>query len=77
MKLVELKQPNLMDVPAGLRRLADQMDRGEAGKAVHAIVVAVDANGELDCYGFGEVGDRAHETGLLQLGVIHMAVNVE
>jgi hypothetical protein len=73
LKIVSLPQPDLMNVPASLRRLADQMEIGEMMGAVRALVVAVDANGELSIFGYGEVGDRASEVGLLYMAAIEMA----
>lgn len=77
MKVVKLEQPNLRDVPASLRRLAQQMEDGTVNAATHAIVVAVDANGEIEVYGYGDIGNRAHEVGVLQMAAMSLAGKVE
>ena len=61
MKLIPIGTPNLKDVPASLRRLADMLEKGDEPEAMHAIIVAVDGYGEIRVYGYGAVGVRAHE----------------
>ena len=73
MNVVQLKTVDLKDVTESLRRLASQMDSGEVKKANHVIVVASHEDGSIECYGYGEVGNTAEETGLLQMAVIKMA----
>jgi hypothetical protein len=65
MKVIELETPNLMDVPASLRKLADMLESGEEPESMHAIVVSVDGFGEIRVYGYGKVGTRANEIGTL------------
>lgn len=73
MNVVRLATPNLKDVPNSLRNLAEVFEEGDEFQAEHAIVVAVDADGELRTYGYGAVGNRAHEIGVLQMAIIQMA----
>ena len=74
MQVVKLDTPNLRDVPASLRLLADKIESGEVPTSVHAIVVSEDENGELDLYFYGSVGRVANEVGMLQMAVIKMAI---
>jgi len=69
MKVIPIGTPNLLDVPASLRRLAEMLESGDEPGAMHAIVVAVDGSGEIRVYGYGKVGTRAHEVGTLQMAV--------
>jgi hypothetical protein len=73
LSLVELKQPSLSDVPASLRELADQIERGDVPPSVHCIVVSELEEGEIELYGYGAVGLRSTEVGLLQMAVLKMA----
>ncbi len=73
MKVIPIGTPNLKDVPASLRRLAEMLESGDEPEAMHAIVVAVDGYGEIRVYGYGEVGARAHEVGTLQMAVLKLA----
>ena len=66
-KLVQIGTPNLRDVPASLRRLADQIEAGECPAAEAAIVVAVDPDEEITIYGYGSVGSVAAVIGNLFL----------
>ena len=72
MNVVALKIVDLKNVTESLRRLASRMESGELKKANHVIVVASHEDGSIECYGYGEVGNMAEETGLLQMAVIHM-----
>lgn len=72
LKVIPIGTPNLQDVPASLRRLADMIEAGTEPKADHAIVVAM-TDGNIAIYGYGNVGDRAHEAGCLQMAVIKLA----
>lgn len=74
MNIVPLPQPNLMDVPASLRMLADKIDKGEVTAPVHAIVVCEDANGQVACFGYGAIGDTKSEVGLLTMAAMGMAI---
>jgi len=51
---------HLLDVPATLRRIADDIERGEFGQ-VNAAALVLDAF-ELECFfcGSGETGPNAH-----------------
>lgn len=71
-KIVPIGTPNLMDVPASLRMLADQIESGEVPKSDHAIIIS-SCDGELSIYGYGAVKDRAHEIGCLQMAMIKLA----
>ena len=73
MKLIPIGTPNLKDVPASLRRLADMLEKGDEPEAMHAIVVAVDGYGEIRVYGYGAVGVRAHEVGTLYMAALKLA----
>lgn len=73
MKVIQLGTPNLKDVPASLRRLAELLESGEEPEACHAIVVAVDGYGEIRVYGYGEVGTRANEIGTLYTAILKLA----
>jgi len=73
MKVIPIGTPNLKDVPASLRRLAEMLENGEEPEAMHAIVVAVDGFGEIRVYGYGAVGTRAHEVGTLQMAALKLA----
>lgn len=74
MKVVELRNLNLADVPACLRALADKIEKGEAPESAHCIVVSECPDGEITLYGYGEIGTRATEVGLLQMAVLKMAL---
>jgi hypothetical protein len=74
MKVVELRKTNLTDVPACLRVLADKMENGDVRPSAHCIVVSEGPDGGIDLYGYGEVGTRATEVGLLQMAVVQMAI---
>lgn len=73
MKVVELKNHNLVDVPLNLRKLAGQMEDGTVPASLHCIVISEDADGEISVYGYGEIGTRANEVGLLQMAAIQLA----
>ena len=73
LKVIPIGTPNLKDVPASLRMLAEKIESGDLPGAVHAIVVAVDADEAITIYGYGEVGTRAHAVGTLQMAVVNLA----
>lgn len=73
MNIIELKKPSLMEVTSRLRYLADQMENGEVEKAVHIIVIAVGEDGKIHNYGFGQIGDTAHEIGTLFAAAIQLS----
>jgi hypothetical protein len=73
LKVIPIGTPNLKDVPASLRMLAEKIESGDLPEAVHAIVVAVDADEAITIYGYGEVGTRAHTVGTLQMAVVNLA----
>ena len=52
MNLIPIGVPNLKDVPDSLRRLADMLEKGDEPRAMHAMVVAVDVDGD------GEIGGK-------------------
>lgn len=57
LNVVELPQPNVGDLAAGLRRLADQIERGERGKA-HNVVWVIDEGGGKVAVGLlGKAGE--------------------
>ena len=70
--LVQINTPNLRDVPAGLRRLADLIEAGECPAAKAAIVVAVDPE-DIAIYGYGSVGSNAECIGILFKAAILLA----
>jgi len=72
-KLVTLPTINFANVPAALRNLADLIERGDSPASAHCIVVSEGEDGEIALYGYGQVGTRATEVGLLQMAVIAMA----
>ena len=71
-KIVPIGTPNLKDVPASLRMLAEQIESGIVPEAEHIIVVAM-TDGDMAVYGYGTVENRAHEIGCLQMAIIKMA----
>lgn len=73
MKVVELRQQNLTNVPACLRALADKMAKGDVPPSAHCIVVSEGPDGEIMLYGYGEIGVRSTEVGLLHLAALKMA----
>jgi hypothetical protein len=75
MKVVQIGTPNLKDVPASLRLLADGIEEGEEPEAVHVIVVAVDGSGDIRVYGYGEVGTSENEIGTLFKAALKMAID--
>lgn len=74
MNVVKLETPNLKNVPQSLRLLADLMERGEVLAAEHAIVVVSGANGEIEVYGYGSVGNTAHEIGVLHMAILGLGI---
>ena len=71
--VVDIPTPDLMDVPASLRRLADLIESGEEPAYTHAIVVCESDDGRMRLYGYGKVGDRAREIGTLYMAALQMA----
>ena len=71
-KIVPIGTPNLMDVPASLRMLADKMESTDEPNADHVIVVSM-TGGDMRIYGYGAVEGRAHEIGCLHMAIIKMA----
>lgn len=70
-KIVPIGTPNLMDVPASLRMLADKMESSDEPNADHVIVIAM-KDGDMMIYGYGTVEGRAHEIGCLHMAIIKM-----
>ena len=70
--LVPIGTPNLMDVPAALRRLAGELESGDEPGAVCALVVLVDADGEIVINGYGKVGTAATIIGNLHLAMMQL-----
>lgn len=64
-ELVPIGAPNLRDVPASLRRLADQLESGEQPAAEAAIVVLVEASKNLQVYPMGSALSDAAVVGTL------------
>jgi len=73
MKVVKLEIPNLMNVTANLRRLADMMENGEVSKANSVVVIGIDEKGELEIYGYGEIENRLSTIGLLHLAMLRLS----
>jgi len=71
-KLVVLDTPNLRDVPAGLRRLADDLEHGRA-MAVEAIIITRDADDHMRYYSYGNIVDVAHGIGMLHIAAVALA----
>lgn len=65
MEIVKLNTPNLRDVPAGLRRLADQMEAGQVPAAKHAVVIITTEDNEKTFYLYGETVTYEHVAGLM------------
>lgn len=55
-----LREVTLQDIPAQLRRLADDLERGEYGQANGAAVVLDAAHLEIFYWGTGEAAPNAH-----------------
>jgi hypothetical protein len=71
-KIVPIGTPNLKEVPASLRMLAEQIESGKVPKAEHVIIVAV-SDGDMQIYGYGTVENRAHEIGCLHMAILKLA----
>lgn len=73
--LVVMRETNLLDVPATLRRIADEVERGDFGKIGGAVLV-LDGTPTLEVFymGTGESGPNAHL--LLHCGMAKMVVKV-
>lgn len=65
MEIVKLPQPNLRDVPNGLRLLADLIEKGEAPKAKHAIVILTDTDNGKTFYSYGDSVTWEHVAGVM------------
>lgn len=63
----------LSDIPGCLRLMADQIEGGRLGELETFIAVTSTTDGELHCYGFGNVSRRDQMVGLLQCAVIKTA----
>ena len=77
-EVVRFPTPNLKDVPASLRRLADFLESESAQELqiTHAIVVASsNVTGDLNVYGYGSIENRAHEVGILQMASLQLAMD--
>lgn len=73
-ELVVLRETNVLDVPATLRKIADGIEAGEFGEAV-ACTVVLDAHSlEVFYMGSGEAGPNAHL--LLHAGAAKMLQRV-
>ena len=70
MKIVSLDQLNLMDIPGCLHRLADNLESNVS----HAIIILENNQGDLQVFGYGEVGNRAQEVGTLNMAALQMAI---
>lgn len=57
--LVLMRETNLLDVPATLRRIADEIEAGKYGEAAAAVVV-LDTDLEVFYMGTGESAPNAH-----------------
>lgn len=57
---------NLRDIPAMLRKLADELDNGTTSPFLLALVIGINkATGELKAYHFGETRDSRYLLGIL------------
>lgn len=62
-------QPRLHDLPAMLRRLADDLEKGDPPDARNAVVVVECEGLALAVYGFGpDGGDGVRAAGLMEWG---------
>ena len=77
-KLVDLPRATLMDIPLQLRRLADRLEADVLADpeetARHVIVVIEHDNGTVETCGFGEIGTRLTEVGLLEYAKADMII---
>jgi hypothetical protein len=74
LRVVDIGINNLLDIPAMLRRLADDIEGGEYGdiKAVVAVAVEATGGGSPIVFGFGETDD-IYSIGVLHLGIGFLA----
>jgi len=73
LNVVKLDNTNLMDIPAMLRKLADEIEQ-KPETAEHAIVVLAREDGSVEARGYGKVGDRAHEVGVLEFAKLQLMI---
>ncbi len=73
-ELVELPRKTLMDVPRVLRSIADQIEVGEFGEVLSAVVVI--ESDRIHTFGAG-LADFHRALGLLFRGQLHMAKEPE
>ena len=69
LRLVPIGTPNLRDVPAGLRLLAEKLESGDVPAGETAVVVVVSPDGGLEVYGYGALGLTSTVVGTLQLAI--------
>jgi hypothetical protein len=72
-RVVELPRRPLSDVPGHLRKLADDIERGEYGD-VRAAIVVIEQDGDggtvsAESFGFGSDADPVRAAGLLHFGI--------
>jgi hypothetical protein len=70
LRVVPIDTPNLNDVPAMLRRLADKIERGEKPALLQAVLVGtVAGTGETEVWSWGECPNVQQAVGLLHWGI--------
>lgn len=73
MKVVQLRdEPSLMDLPGQLRRLADQIERGEVAPLETLVIVKRYEAGQLGCECYGVNPTRDEVIGLLTRTVLRI-----
>jgi hypothetical protein len=65
MNVVALPVSNLMDIPAMLRRLADDIEKGDHGEVTFALAIAENEHGPI-MFGWGEAKDALYNVGLFE-----------
>jgi hypothetical protein len=73
-KLIELKQPNLRDVPDNMELVAQKIRDGLYGPVNHAICVLESPDGDLEIVTLGDCGSLANEMGVLNLAALQLAL---
>lgn len=66
--VVPIGRISLADVPGRLRELADQVERGDYGPVLAAVVV-IEQTEEVAAFAFGQGADVVRSAGLLHLGL--------
>jgi hypothetical protein len=75
LKVVQLHQSTLRDVPAKLRMLAEAIERGDHG---HVSTCAVAVMGEtMEIYSFGDDSSAPSAALLFQAGILRLARTLE